>query len=100
MLRFAADIYTQGLMLLAKSINPSAPTLFKAELSPLAKGAKGRRMCKSRSTPHESTKNLIVCLTAATSPSRNQHVDLDTTPKKLLWDLTPELRVGIRGRVC
>ena len=43
MLRFAADIYTQGLMLLAKSINPSAPTLFKAELSPLAKGAKGRR---------------------------------------------------------
>ncbi|KAI5824313.1 acyltransferase ChoActase/COT/CPT [Schizophyllum commune Tattone D] len=76
-LRFAADIYTQGLMLLAKSINPSAPTLFKAELSPLAKGAKGRRM-------------------SATSPSRNQHVDLDTTPKKLLWDLTPELRVGIR----
>ncbi|KAL1742182.1 acyltransferase ChoActase/COT/CPT [Schizophyllum fasciatum] len=76
-LRFAADIYTQGLMLLAKSINPSAPTLFKAELSPLAKSAKGRRL-------------------STTSPSRNQHVDLDTTPKKLLWDLTPELRVGIR----
>ncbi|TRM57146.1 acyltransferase ChoActase/COT/CPT [Schizophyllum amplum] len=76
-LRFAADVYTQGLMLLAKSINPSAPTLFKAELSPLAKSAKGRRL-------------------STTSPSRNQHVDLDTTPKKLLWDLTPEIRVGIR----
>lgn len=37
-----------------------------------------------------------VVTSATTSPSRNQHVDLDTTPKKLLWDLTPELRVGIR----
>ncbi|KAI9445883.1 acyltransferase ChoActase/COT/CPT [Lactarius indigo] len=27
-LRFAADVFTEGLMLLARSINPSAPTLF------------------------------------------------------------------------
>jgi carnitine O-acetyltransferase len=26
--RFAADVFTEGLMLLARSINPSAPTLF------------------------------------------------------------------------
>ncbi|KAI0261347.1 acyltransferase ChoActase/COT/CPT [Gloeopeniophorella convolvens] len=29
-LRFAADVFTEGLMLLARSINPSAPTLFHA----------------------------------------------------------------------
>jgi len=36
-LRFAADIFTEGLMLLARSINPSAPTLFHAPLSPHAR---------------------------------------------------------------
>jgi carnitine O-acetyltransferase len=30
-LRFAADIFTEGLMLLARSINPKAPTLFHLE---------------------------------------------------------------------
>ncbi|TFY61886.1 hypothetical protein EVJ58_g4233 [Rhodofomes roseus] len=39
-LRFAADIFTEGLMLLARSINPSAPTLFHAPLSPYAKSYK------------------------------------------------------------
>ena len=31
LLSFAADIFTEGLMLLARSINPSAPTLFHLE---------------------------------------------------------------------
>jgi carnitine O-acetyltransferase len=39
-LRFAADVFTDGLMLLARSINPSAPTLFQAKLSPYAKSYK------------------------------------------------------------
>lgn len=39
-LRFAADVFTDGLMLLARSISPSAPTLFQAKLSPYAKSYK------------------------------------------------------------
>jgi carnitine O-acetyltransferase len=42
-LRFAADVFTDGLMLLARSINPSAPTLFRAKLSPYAKSYKPPR---------------------------------------------------------
>ena len=63
-------------MLLARSINPSAPTLFNAPLSPHA------RLFK---------------------PPRGQNIanpvaveKIDTTPKKLEWNLTPELRAGIR----
>ncbi|KAG2116272.1 Choline/Carnitine o-acyltransferase-domain-containing protein [Suillus clintonianus] len=54
-LRFAADVFTEGLMLLARSINPSAPTL-------------------------------------------HQIIDIlsyDTSPAKLMWTLTPSIRVGI-----
>lgn len=61
-------------MLLARSINPSAPTLFHAPLSPHAKSYKARRTCNS-AYPTEL---------------------IDTLPKKLEWTLTPELRVGIR----
>lgn len=61
-------------MLLARSINPSAPTLFHAPLSPHAKSYKARRTSNS------------ACPTEL----------IDTLPKKLEWSLTPELRVGIR----
>ncbi|PPR07072.1 hypothetical protein CVT24_010973 [Panaeolus cyanescens] len=73
-LRFAADIFTEGLMLLARSINPSAPTLFHAKLSPHARSYKPPR-------GHEQ----------AHKPEK-----IDTTPKKLEWNLTPALRAGVR----
>ncbi|KII91956.1 hypothetical protein PLICRDRAFT_38814 [Plicaturopsis crispa FD-325 SS-3] len=73
-LRFAADVFTEGLMLLARSINPSAPTLFHALLSPHSKAYK---------PPRGSSK----------PPSDEVY---DTTPKKLEWALSSELRVGIR----
>lgn len=75
--RFAADIFTEGLMLLARSINPSAPTLFHAPLSPYARSYKPPR--GSPSTP----------------PTTPPYV-IDTSPKKLEWALYPELRAGIR----
>lgn len=63
-------------MLLARSINPSAPTLFHAPLSPHAKSYK---------PPRGKDKPLA------------QFVEpIDTTPKKLDWKLTPEIRVGVR----
>lgn len=62
-------------MLLARAINPSAPTLFHAPLSPHAQSYK----------PPRSAKAPIA------------HAELiETLPKKLEWTLTPELRVGIR----
>lgn len=75
--RFAADIFTEGLMLLARSINPSAPTLFHAPLSPYARSYKAPR--GTPSTPHP----IPPCI-------------IDTSPKKLEWTLYPELRAGIR----
>ncbi|KAJ7119092.1 acyltransferase ChoActase/COT/CPT [Mycena epipterygia] len=74
-LRFAADIFTEGLMLLARSINPSAPTLFHASLSPHARAYKVRGNGNGTTSP----------------PPK-----IDTTPKKLDWKLSPALRVGIR----
>jgi carnitine O-acetyltransferase len=70
-LRFAADIFTEGLMLLARSINPSAPTLFHAPLSPYARSSK-------------------------TQPPPGPRPTFNTAPKKLEWVLSPELRAGIR----
>lgn len=64
-------------MLLARSINPSAPTLFHATLSPYAKSYKQPRGSPNKTPP---------------SPS----YAIDPEPKKLEWDLTPELRAGIR----
>ncbi|KDR82095.1 hypothetical protein GALMADRAFT_240586 [Galerina marginata CBS 339.88] len=75
-LRFAADVFTEGLMLLARSINPSAPTLFHAPLSPHARAYKPPRGASHSPTPN---------------PDK-----IDTTPKKLEWNLTPELRAGVR----
>lgn len=71
-LRYAADIYTELVLLFAKSINPSTPSLFKAKLSPFAKGSK---------TPRES--DDVEC-------------EADTSPKKLIWRLTPDLKAGVR----
>jgi carnitine O-acetyltransferase len=65
-------------MLLARSINPSAPTLFHAPLSPYAKAYKPPRSSASSTT------------------NSNPVEPIDTTPKKLEWKLTPELRVGVR----
>ncbi|KAF8120305.1 hypothetical protein EV363DRAFT_1590016 [Boletus edulis] len=39
-LRFAVDVFTEGFMLLARSIDPSVPMLFRALLSPHAKSYK------------------------------------------------------------
>ncbi|KAL0947772.1 hypothetical protein HGRIS_013848 [Hohenbuehelia grisea] len=80
-LRFAADVFTEGLMLLARSINPSAPTLFHAPLSPHARSYK----------PPKSKPNADG---TPASPTRAEVID--SAPKKLEWTLTPEVRVGIR----
>ena len=64
-------------MLLARSINPSAPTLFHAPLSPDAKAYK---------LPRSQNPSPLPMLADP----------IDTTPRKLEWKLTPELRVGIR----
>ncbi|KAF8801872.1 acyltransferase ChoActase/COT/CPT [Phlegmacium glaucopus] len=74
-LRFAADIFTEGLMLLARTINPSAPTLFHAPLSPHARAYKPPKGGAKPPSPIET---------------------IDTTPKKLEWNLTPHLRAGVR----
>lgn len=77
-LRFAADVFTEGLMLMARSINPAAPTLFHAKLSPHAKSYKPSKGAKKEDIIH----------------GPKEHID--TTPKKLEWHLVPELRAGIR----
>ncbi len=59
--------------LCAQSINPSTPSLFKAKQSPLTVGYKPK--------PGEVIP---------------QDDDLETSPKKLQWTLTPDLRAGIR----
>ena len=76
-LRFAADIFTEGLMLLARSINPTAPTMFKAKLSPYAKSYKALRGATGVAPPTPGYR-------------------IDPAPKKLEWVLTPGLRAGIR----
>lgn len=68
---------------MARSINPAAPTLFHAKLSPHS------RAYKSKRKPGQA---------AADAPEQINEIDrnLDTTPKKLEWQLVPELRAGIR----
>ncbi|KAH8824225.1 acyltransferase ChoActase/COT/CPT [Flagelloscypha sp. PMI_526] len=73
-LRFAADVFTEGLMGIARSINPQAPTLFHAKLSPRSREFKPKPGGKGE---------------AKLEP-------IDTTPKKLVWKMSPELRVGIK----
>ncbi|KAG8214291.1 acyltransferase ChoActase/COT/CPT [Butyriboletus roseoflavus] len=84
-LRFAADVFTEGLMLLARSINPSAPTLFHAPLSPHAKSYQPPGV-NPRGHGHASSIYSV-----------NSTLDkYDTRPSKLIWTLTPEIHVGIR----
>lgn len=82
-LRFAADVFTEGLMLLARSINPSAPTLFHATLSPHAKSYKPPKLATEGK--HATTKHTL-------SFAR----EYETAPVKLIWTMTPPIRVGIR----
>lgn len=80
--RFAADVFTEGLMLLARSINPSAPTLFHAPLSPHSKSYKPPKLAPNVHGTESSISSL--------------HGSYDTSPAKLMWTLTPSIRVGIR----
>ncbi|KAF8548270.1 acyltransferase ChoActase/COT/CPT [Imleria badia] len=84
-LRFAADVFTEGLMLLARSINPSAPTLFHAPLSPHAKSYKPPKTNPGR---HGHVSSI-----SSVTPALDRY---DTSPAKLIWTLTPQIRVGIR----
>ncbi|KAF9222802.1 carnitine acetyl transferase [Gyrodon lividus] len=84
-LRFAADVFTEGLMLLARSINSSAPTLFHAPLSPYAKSYKPPKSIPGK---HVNTPSNSSIMSASDA--------YDTTPAKLMWTLTPQIRVGIR----
>ncbi|KAG1762109.1 hypothetical protein EDD22DRAFT_953373 [Suillus occidentalis] len=76
---FAAGVFTEGLMLLTHSINPSAPTLFHTSLSPHAKSFK----------PPKSTAN-------GNLPVSSQSFSYDTSPSRLIWTLTSSIRGGIR----
>ncbi|ORX36165.1 acyltransferase ChoActase/COT/CPT [Kockovaella imperatae] len=70
-LRYAADVYTELVLLFAKTINPSTPSLFKARFSPLARASKAKA-------------------------ESNEEEDVDISPKKLEWRLTPEIKAGVR----
>ena len=65
-------MFTELVLLFAKSINPSTPSLFKAKMSPFAKNSK---------TPREPD---------------DVETEADTKPKKLEWALTPDLKQGVR----
>ena len=58
------------MMLCCQTINPSTPSLFKARPSPFAKSSK--------------------------SNGEEPEEDADTSPKKLEWRLTPEIKAGVR----
>lgn len=81
-LRYAGDVYTELIMRFAKSINANATTLFKAKLSPWATGA------GKKANGNGAKKNG--------QENEDEEEELDTEPKKLEWNLTPELRTGIR----
>ena len=80
-------------MLLARSINPSAPTLFHAGLSPYAKSYKPPRFKPASSPLVPVPRNDFRPL--STSPSFDP-LTIDTTPKKLDWHISPPLRIGVR----
>ncbi|KAJ9115017.1 hypothetical protein QFC22_005345 [Naganishia vaughanmartiniae] len=73
-LRYAADVYTELVLLFAKSINPATPSFFKARLSPYSKSYKVK--------PGETIPEL--------------EEEMETMPRKLQWKLTPDIRAGIR----
>lgn len=71
-------MYTELILRFAKSINSNATTLFKAKISPWATGAGKKAPTSANGSPQEEPE------------------ELDTQPKKLEWNLIPELRTGIR----
>ncbi|WVQ68800.1 uncharacterized protein L199_007009 [Kwoniella botswanensis] len=76
-LRYAADVYTELVLLFAKTINPSTPSLFKSKLSPFSKSSKQPPKPEDLEDGEED-------------PS------FEIQPKKLEWKLTPDLLAGIR----
>ncbi|ODQ53229.1 acyltransferase ChoActase/COT/CPT [Saitoella complicata NRRL Y-17804] len=70
-LRFVSDIYTDTIMRYAKSINPSAPTLWPTN------------------SPDISKKQSFF-------NGEDGDGDIDITPRKLEWTLTGELRTALR----
>ncbi|TNY21438.1 Choline/Carnitine o-acyltransferase-domain-containing protein [Rhodotorula diobovata] len=77
-LRYVADVYTELILRFARSINPAATGLFKAKLSPWAKGGPGKK-----AAPKEDAK-----------PEEPEEIDV--APKKLEWIMTPELKMAVR----
>ncbi|GAA5872876.1 hypothetical protein JCM1840_005875 [Sporobolomyces johnsonii] len=74
-LRFVADVYTELILRFARSINSASGTLFKAKVSPWAKGGPGKKKGAFEDEMPE---------------------EIDTEPKKLEWIMTPELRMAVR----
>lgn len=56
---------------MTQTINPSTPSLFKAKLSPYARGSKNK-------------------------PDDSDEVEFELMPKKLEWKLSADLRAGVR----
>lgn len=75
-LRFVSDIYCDLILRFAKTINSASATLFKAKLSPWAKGA-GKKPGVTNEEPPE---------------------ELEVEPKKLEWIMTPELKLAVVSR--
>lgn len=65
-LRFASDVYTDTILRFARSINGQAPTLWTS------------------TSPDPSRRDL------------ESFGDVNTTPRKLEWDMTPELSIAVR----
>ena len=84
-------------MLLARSINPSAPTLFHAPLSPYAKSYKPPKgASKPTANGSKPNGNTVASPSSPTRSVQSPIPSFDTIPKKLEWTLGPELRAGIR----
>jgi carnitine O-acetyltransferase len=84
-------------MLLARSINPSAPTLFHAPLSPYAKSYKPPKgASKAKPQPNGNGTGAANRTPSPSNRSPTRTPTFDTSPKKLEWTLVPELRAGIR----
>lgn len=87
-LRFAADIFTEGLMLLARSINPSAPTLFHAPLSPHARAYKPPKGGASKSyipfvhhvTVTDNTSSSLFSVSKKTNEQNRHHESKPSIP--------------------
>lgn len=72
-LRFVSDIYCDLILRFAKTINSGSVTLFKAKMSPWAKGA-----ARKPGVPIEEPQE-----------------ELEVEPKKLEWIMTPELKLAV-----